>query len=133
MEAVHCLGLRVLSVTSIFPFAMASFTVADLAARVGVSRWHLGRVIKRQTGHGIRWHMVNARVLEAERLIVGSALSLKEIAARVGFNSAAEFSRQFHARRGIAPSALRHPADHCHALLPTRGAPRSSKPVECCR
>jgi transcriptional regulator GlxA family with amidase domain len=84
-----------------------ALTAGGLASALGVSRWHLARVLKEQTRHGIRWHLNEARIDHAERLIRTSPLSLKEIAARAGFRSASELSRHFHLHRGLAPSALR--------------------------
>jgi transcriptional regulator GlxA family with amidase domain len=81
-------------------------TAARLAAAIGVSRCHLARVVKQQTRHGVRWHFGEARTRHAERLIRESELSLKEIAARAGFRSASDLSRQFHHHRGVAPSRL---------------------------
>lgn len=82
-------------------------TATALASALGVSRWHLARVLKEQTRHGIRWHLNEARIDHAERLIRTSPLSLKEIAAGAGFPSASALSRHFHLHRGLAPSTLR--------------------------
>jgi len=81
-------------------------TAAQLASAIGVSRCHLARVLTNETRHGVRWHLAEARTRHAERLIRESQLSLKEIAARAGFCSASDLSRQFHHRRGLAPSTL---------------------------
>jgi transcriptional regulator GlxA family with amidase domain len=81
-------------------------TATRLADAIGVSRGHLARVLQQQTRHGVRWHLGEARTLHAERLIRESELSLKEIAARAGFRSASDLSRQFHQHRGVAPSRV---------------------------
>jgi AraC-like DNA-binding protein len=92
--------------------ALGSLNATQLAKALGGSRWPLGRIVTEYTGRGIRWHVAYARLLHAERLIDRSDLSLKEIAALAGFNSAAEFTRQFHTRRGVVPSAVkRHALD----------------------
>jgi len=82
-------------------------TAARLASALGVSRWHLARVLTTHTRHGVRWHLAQARIAHAERLMRTSELSLKEIAARAGFASASALSRRFVASRGITPSACR--------------------------
>jgi transcriptional regulator GlxA family with amidase domain len=82
-------------------------TADRLASALGVSRWHLARVLTSHTRHGVRWHLGQARIAHAERLMRTSDLSLKEIAARVGFANASELSRHFVASRGITPSAWR--------------------------
>ncbi len=82
-------------------------TADRLAAALGVSRWHLARVLTTHTRHGVRWHLGEARIAHAERLMRTSEFSLKEIAARVGFANASELSRRFVASRGITPSACR--------------------------
>jgi AraC-like DNA-binding protein len=84
-----------------------ALTADRLASALGVSRWHLARVLTTHTRHGVRWHLGQARIAHAERLMRTSELSLKEIAARVGFANGSALSRHFVASRGITPSACR--------------------------
>jgi len=88
-------------------FRNSSLRVEQVAYSLRVSRWHLGRVLARDTGHHFRWHLASARVREASRLIGVSALTMKEIAAGSGFSSAAELTRHFVALRGITPTRCR--------------------------
>ena len=85
----------------------AGFGMPDLARRLGVSRWHLARVLTKVTGHDIRWHITQARVQHAERLLTDPRLSIKQVAVAAGFRSTSELDRQFHRAHGTRPSAYR--------------------------
>lgn len=80
---------------------------AALARHVGVSQWHLGRHLVRATGHGVRWHINEARVQASRKLLDSTQLSIKEIAAQVGYKSSSELGRHFRQSVGVTPSELR--------------------------
>jgi transcriptional regulator GlxA family with amidase domain len=74
-------------------------TLDDIARHVGVGRDHFLRLFHRDTGHTPIHALRVMRLTEAERLLSSSALSLKEIAARVGFAGIdlSHFARGFKA------------------------------------
>ncbi len=55
----------------------------------------------------LRAVIADARIAEALRLLMTSRLPIKTVAARVGYNSIASFSRQFADRYGTEPSQFR--------------------------
>lgn len=82
----------------------------DYARRLGVTPTHLTRVCKAMTGM-TALEILNGRVLYAARdLLETTRWPAKHIAARLGFRSAAYFSRFIHNHTGHAPRALRRAA-----------------------
>lgn len=81
--------------------------LGDVARAVHVSRWHLGRLILRDTGATFTRHVRNARLDAACRLLASSALSIKEVADRVGYPHVSEFTRDFKSGFNVAPREWR--------------------------
>lgn len=82
-------------------------SMQDYARRLGVTPTHLTRVCKATTGM-TALEILTGRVLYAARdLLETTRLPANQIAARLGFRSAAYFSRFIHNHTGHAPRALR--------------------------
>jgi AraC family transcriptional regulator len=81
-------------------------TVADLAQACGVSERHLMRTFKQTTGLTIGRYFGKVRTERAIDLL-HQALSVKEIAARLGFNSPSHFAAGFRKSTGMTPTAYR--------------------------
>lgn len=75
----------------------------DVARAAHVSRWHLERLIRRDTGKCFTWHARCGRLDAACRLLASSALSIKEVADRVGYPHVSEFTRDFKGMFKVAP------------------------------
>ncbi len=73
----------------------------------GISTWQLSRLMTRCTGRGFMSHVHATRVQAAERLLLETSLSVKEIAAAVGYRSTTQMDRKFKRTRGGTPSTLR--------------------------
>ncbi len=85
-------------------------TMADHAARLGVTPTHLSRVCKSETGRTAA-DLLAERVLYAARsLLVDSTLPIQDIARSVGIGSPAYFTRFLQRHTGRTPSALRRAA-----------------------
>lgn len=84
-----------------------TLNVRSLAGELGLSTEHLCRVLKRQTGVTFVELLRRSRIDAARRLLITTTMSMKEIAARVGFSSASHFARDFRKVCGAAPSAYR--------------------------
>ncbi|MGE3180632.1 MAG: helix-turn-helix domain-containing protein [Phycisphaerae bacterium] len=85
----------------------AGVTVADLAARVDVHPVHLARTFRRFHGCSVVQYIHRVRIQTATRLLRDRALTLADIAARVGCCDQAHLCRLFAARIGISPSVYR--------------------------
>lgn len=90
----------------------------DLARQVGISRWHLERLIKQSTGLCLRVHLARARVRSALELLRLPAVSVKEVSASVGYGNPDSFRRDFKRLQGMTPHAWVEA--HAPALAPQR-------------
>jgi len=88
-------------------FTNASLTIESAARFVGLSRWHLARLLRQETGttfsHLLREHRLR---IAAELLRVPGA-SIKEVAAKVGYSSPGLLSREFRRTHGASPKQWR--------------------------
>jgi AraC family transcriptional regulator, arabinose operon regulatory protein len=85
----------------------APLRVTALARLAGLSRAHFGELFKAQTGSSPHDYLHLLRIHQACRLLRDSTLSVKEIAARIGYRDPFHFSRQFKAFQGRSPSEYR--------------------------
>lgn len=81
--------------------------VRDIALAMGVSHGHLTHAFTRETGASPQQYLAMRRVGEAKRLLVLSGLQVRDIAAGVGYKSAARFHAQFKQLTGMTPSRYR--------------------------
>lgn len=84
-----------------------SLVVEDVARHVRLSRWHLSRLLVRSLGASYREVLRCARMEEAERLLRDDGLSVKEVAASVGYPHATELDRTFKQYFGVTPTEWR--------------------------
>lgn len=82
------------------------WNAAEIEALMGLSGPTLRRHLASESTN-LRSVIADARIAEALRLLMTSELPVKTVAACVGYNSAASFSRQFTERYGIEPSGFR--------------------------
>ncbi len=83
-------------------------TLADLAAEVHLSVFHLVRVFKETTGETPHRFLTRLRIEEAKRLLRTTDLALDRIAARCGFAGPGPLSTAFQRHTGTRPSAYRN-------------------------
>jgi len=81
--------------------------LADVARHSGLSPSYLVRLLKLRTGEGFSGHLHRTRVLEAQRRLKQTALTVKEIAAAVGYESSNQLDRHFKRHVGMTPVAYR--------------------------
>ena len=79
----------------------------ELAARVGTHEKRLSRVFKELANRTVFEFVREARLHKAHRLLLESAMRIEEIAAAVGFSSAANFATAFREYFNCTPSACR--------------------------
>jgi len=82
-------------------------TLRDFAAEAGLSPWHAARMLKQGTGRTFMAHVNERRISEAEHLLSETTLSVKEIAARVGYVGSSQLGRHFKRLRRRTPAAHR--------------------------
>ncbi|MCK6471445.1 MAG: AraC family transcriptional regulator [Planctomycetes bacterium] len=86
--------------------------LADAARAARMSPYHFLRRFKQATGFTPMAYLEQYRIGRAQEMMLAQPdLRLKEIAARVGFQDPAYFSRVFRKRAGLSPRAYRRNLD----------------------
>ena len=78
-------------------------TIEDLAEEFYISKYHMMRRFRRETGLSIHGYLTDRRLLLARDLI-GSGLSATESCFRAGFRSYSSFTRSYGKRFGTTPT-----------------------------
>jgi AraC-like DNA-binding protein len=84
-----------------------NLNATELAGRLGVSREHLTRVFRMQTGRTPHRFIRRQKMLLACRLLKETTLSNKEISARLGYDAPAHFARTFKSVLRMTPRRFR--------------------------
>ena len=79
----------------------------ELAELCGVSPRHLMRMFKASTGWSLHRFVAEERLRTARRLLAEDRVSIKVIAASLGFNSASHFTNAFLRQEQMTPSEYR--------------------------
>ncbi len=72
-----------------------------------ISPEHLSRSFKQSTGFTFNEYLTNLRMLEAEKLLKSTRLSIAQIASSIGYQSHTHFGRVFRQKHGLTPSYYR--------------------------
>jgi len=78
-----------------------------LAAAANLSRFHFAKKYKALTGYSPIKHFLNMKMEHACHLLDASTLSVKGVAAALGYDDQLYFSRQFSKTVGLSPRAYR--------------------------
>lgn len=81
--------------------------VEDYAAALGYSPRTLTRATLAATGRTAKQYVDDRVLLEAKRLLRHSGLTAKEVASRLGFADASDFTKFFRLRVGMTPGTFR--------------------------
>ena len=84
-----------------------SVSASRLARRIGVSREHLSRMFRKETGQTLRDFRAEQKLGAAINLLLKSNCSCKEIAQYCNYGSYSSFYRAFMAAYNISPEAFR--------------------------
>jgi AraC family transcriptional regulator len=82
-------------------------SLAELAALVGLSPWHLCRAFRQSTGMPPHRWQVARRVERAKQMLETTALPVTAIAAAVGYDDPGQLSVAFRKAVGVTPSRWR--------------------------
>jgi AraC-like DNA-binding protein len=99
--------------------------------KMEVSGEHAARLFKRHTGFGLRQYAKQKRLAAAADLLANTPLSVKEIAAELGYQTPINFYRRFKGAFGLAPTAFRQQRkvvgeDHNTASKAANGSAQAS-------
>lgn len=98
-------------------------TLTEMAKSVGLTPEHLCRVFKTEVGLSPGRYLKQIRMREAERLLVGTFLSVKEITTTAGFTDESHFVRDFKSVYGLTPTQYR---SRERGDIPDNATPRNS-------
>ncbi len=87
-------------------------TVTRLAAAMGVSREHLSRCYRQETGDALSGRLKEECWRRAADLLANTHAAINTIARRVGYRRAESFTQAFRRARGMTPTAFRRRAHH---------------------
>lgn len=82
--------------------------VQNVAEYVGLERSYLHRIFKQALGFSVHDYLQQIRLTRAQELLDAGLLSITEIAAACGFESASYFSRAFKQAHGVSPQKYRN-------------------------
>lgn len=86
---------------------LTGLDVHVVAKQLGISYLTLYRHFKKTTGLGPKEYALKIRLAQAEDLISGSDMSIKQVAKRLGFHSASHLSLEYKKAHGVAPQMTR--------------------------
>ena len=81
--------------------------LTDLAHQVGTNPRSLNTAFRSHLGNTVFGYLREFRLKEAHRLLVETALPIQQIALRVGYPQATNFTTAFRERFGVSPRQLR--------------------------
>lgn len=82
-------------------------SLEELAAQVGVSATHLGRLFKKKNGCTIMDYVIQKRLELAKELLKDPELSVSAIAFKTGYNNYSYFTKSFKKFTGMTPREYR--------------------------
>jgi transcriptional regulator GlxA family with amidase domain len=97
----------------------SDLSLDEIARRVASSRRQLQRAYAEIGGTTFREHLTAVRMQRAAELLTRRGLTVREVAARVGYRQPAQFAKAFRRHHGVAPSGYR---DAGHFKPDVRGA-----------
>jgi AraC family transcriptional regulator len=82
-------------------------SISELASLCGLSERYFCRLFQEETGQSVGRYLKSVQIARAQRYLLNTDLSLKEIAFRLGFANPANFSAAFRAAMHQPPLAFR--------------------------
>jgi AraC-like DNA-binding protein len=78
-------------------------TNKDISSITGYHEYHVNRLFERYTGMSIHKYVIETRIAESKRLLLGTEMPIYGIAEATGFNSSAHFTTCFKKLVGLSP------------------------------
>jgi AraC family transcriptional regulator len=83
------------------------FSLDELAARIGLSKFHFQRLFKSAMGVSPSRYQINLRMNEARQLLRETKMSVVDVALEVGYTNPSHFAQLFRREVGLSPSDYR--------------------------
>ena len=84
-----------------------AITLEDLAKAIGYNKRYFGKMFKKAFNISPLQYVMNKKVMSACQFLIGTNLSVREIAYKLGFENEFYFSRIFKNKTGKSPKAYR--------------------------
>jgi YesN/AraC family two-component response regulator len=84
---------------------------SSLADSLAVSAPYLSKLFHEQEGKSPSRYLTDLRMRKAQKLLMDTQLTVREIAVRVGYPDPFHFSKTFKNSEGVSPSQFRQPGD----------------------
>lgn len=81
----------------------AGIGISDIADNIGISRAYLNSAFQKELGMSAQNFLINYKLHKAASLLVSTSFSIKEIAARTGYEDQLVFSKAFKKKFGMSP------------------------------
>jgi AraC-like DNA-binding protein len=82
-------------------------TNKDICSQTGFSLTHFNRLFRQHAGMAPMSYLISQRVTWAKRLLTNTSLSIKQVAATIGYENQLYFSALFKKHAGISPKEYR--------------------------
>lgn len=86
---------------------MLDITLEELASTFYLSKEHLSRLFKKETGKNLFSYIMDMKLTEARHLLNETSMTVEEIAFHLGFNNGNYFSKVFKKNVGMSPRDFR--------------------------
>lgn len=114
-EIDYCMGLQMKKVGEPIRIAQEyvrahidrQISLEEVSEQAFVSAGYLSTLFKERTGKNFSDYVIEMRIEEAKRLLRQPALSMSDIAERIGYADARHFSKVFQKMVGVKPTAYR--------------------------
>lgn len=90
---------------------LSNISLSDLADHFYLSKEHLSRLFKKETGQNLFSYIMDLKLTEAKRLLKTTDMTLDDIAYRLGFSNGNYFSKVFKKNCQLSPSEYRNQSD----------------------
>jgi AraC-like DNA-binding protein len=95
------------SLKSMHEFPDKEWTIEQLATKVGMSRSLYCKEFKRSVGETPMSYLTNWRIIKSKEFLSATKENIREVAAKVGYQSEAAFNRLFKTKVGMTPASYR--------------------------
>lgn len=85
-----------------------NITLDDIAKEVNISRYHLLRVFKAETGKTPFEFLADIKIRNAKKLLIYNKFNITEISSLCGFSSISHFSDVFKKKTGFTPTEFKN-------------------------
>lgn len=98
-------------------YSQASLGLREISQAAGLSMWHFSRLFNAHMRMGLRDHLKIIRLNHACDLLRSNSLTIKEIAATVGYKHLSDFYHHFKSEYGISPLLFRRDAQRRNGAM----------------